>query len=194
MEWTVVHTKNTSNSFACLQSICKGYKMTVCGLTCTCWMTPWPLAIWLTRSTRATCSHPVPCVTGVSDSAPKSGAGVVSLSIWQGPRDTTVHSYIVDRETWNSMTWCRQSQTAYGDFSEIYTYTLSRCLWLLCDLQRNDKVEKNGTILNGLKFWAQTLSSSSLSPRCMQCSAGYARLLFNIFLKEGKGDISPFVW
>ena len=77
-----------------------------CLLTCTCWMTPWPHAIWLTRSTRTTCRSQVPCVTGVSDRVPKSGAGVVSLSIWQEARGTTVHSYIVDKETWNRTTWC----------------------------------------------------------------------------------------
>ena len=70
-------------------------------------MTPWPLGIWLTCSTRTTCSPQVPCVTGVSDSAPKSGAGVASLPIWQGVRGTTVHSYEVDKETWNNMTWCK---------------------------------------------------------------------------------------
>ena len=70
-------------------------------------MSPWPLAIWLTCSTRTTCRPQVPCVTGVSDSAPNSSAGVASLSTWQGAWGTTVHSYIVDKETWNNMTWCK---------------------------------------------------------------------------------------
>ena len=51
------------------------------GLTCTPWMTPWPLTIWLTCSTRTTCSHFIPSITGVLDSAPNSGAGVYRLSV-----------------------------------------------------------------------------------------------------------------
>ena len=63
--------------------------MTQRRLTCTSWMSPWPLVIWLTCSTRTTCSHQIPRVTGVSDSAPNSSSGVASISIWQGAWGTT---------------------------------------------------------------------------------------------------------
>ena len=92
-------------------------------------MTPWPPAIWLTCSTRTTCSPQVPWVAGVSDSVPKSGAGVASLSIWQGARSTTVHSYIVDKETWNSTTWCTVDKVRLAIMTQWdpYIYTLSWC-------------------------------------------------------------------
>ena len=54
-------------------------------LTGTSRKTPWPQAIWLTCSTRTICSHPVPCVTGVSDPITIVPPSVVTLSItWCG--------------------------------------------------------------------------------------------------------------
>ena len=120
-------------------------------------MTSWPLTIWLTCSTRTTCSPQVPCVTGVSDSAPNNGvacstrgtcrqpvpwltrvsdssnissAGVAPLSIWQRARGTTGPWQLIKKHDTVDLIYSRQSQCGYCNFSETCTYTLSWCLCL----------------------------------------------------------------
>ena len=105
-------------------------------------MTPWPHAIWLTRSTRTTCRPQVPCVTGVSDSAPNSGAGIMSLPTWQGAWGITQPWQLIKKHETVDLLHTVDKVRLLIVTSVRSAHTQSWCLCLSFNVQMNEQVEK----------------------------------------------------